>query len=220
MGLTRVLDLSPPVSPRLAVWPGDVPYRREPTRTLAGAEVAEESSIASTLHLGSHADAPSHVLAGGAPIDAIPPGTYVGLCQVVEARVGPGSRVFPQDLLSPVAAPRVLVRTGTYPDPERFTTGFAGLSVELAEHLAGRGVLLVGVDTPSVDPFDDPTLAAHRSLARLGLVWLEGLRLDRAAPGLYTLVAVPLRLEGADASPVRALLLDAPEDLSGSGPGA
>lgn len=219
-GPTRVLDLSPPVSPRLAVWPGDVPYRREATRTLAGAEVAEESSIAATLHLGSHADAPSHVLPGGAPIDAVPPGTYVGPCQVVEARVGPGGRVRPADLLSPVSAPRVLVKTGTYPDPERFTAGFAGLSVELAEHLAARGVLLVGIDTPSVDPFDDPTLPAHRALASLGLVWLEGLRLEEASPGLYTLVAVPLRLEGADASPVRALLLDDPQALSGPGPGA
>ena len=208
--MARLLDISPLVSSRLAVWPGDVPYRREATRTLEGAQVVEESSVAATLHLGAHADAPSHVVAGALSIDRIPPETYVGPCQVVAARVSPGGRVLPDDLLAPVASPRVLVRTGTYPDPERFTPDFAGLSVELAEHLAARGVVLVGIDTPSVDPFSDGSLAAHRALAGLGLVWLEGLRLDGAAPGLYTLSALPLRLEGADASPVRAVLWDGP----------
>lgn len=211
--MTRLLDLSPPISARLAVWPGDVPFRREATRTLQGAEVAEESSIVATLHLGAHADAPSHVVAGAASIDRIPPETYVGPCQVVDARVPPGGRVRPEDLLSTVSAPRVLVRTGTYPEPERFRRDFAGLSAELAEHLAAAGVVLVGIDTPSVDPFDDGALTAHRALARLGLVWLEGLRLEAAEPGLYTLVALPLRIEGGDASPVRAVLLDGPEPL-------
>lgn len=211
--MRRLIDISPLVSSRLAVWPGDVPFRREVTRTLEGVEVAEESSITATLHLGAHADAPSHVVAGAASIDRIPPETYVGECQVVEARVPPGGRVRPEDLFSPVSAPRVLVRTGTYPDPELFTPDFAGLSVELAEHLARRGVALVGIDTPSVDPFDDAALTAHRALARCGLVWLEGLRLEAAEPGLYTLVALPLRIEGGDASPVRAVLLDGPEPL-------
>lgn len=208
--MARLLDISPLVSVRLAVWPGDVPYRREATRTLEGARVVEESSVAATLHLGAHADAPSHVVAGALSIDRIPLETYVGPCQVVAARVSPGGRVLPGDLLAPVRAPRVLVRTGTYPDAERFTPDFAGLSVELAEHLAARGVVLVGIDTPSVDPFSDGSLAAHRALAALGLVWLEGLRLDGAAPGLYALSALPLRLEGADASPVRAVLWDGP----------
>ena len=99
------------------------------------------------------------------------------------------------------------MKTGTFPDRERFSEEFAGLAPSLAAELAARGVVLVGIDTPSVDPWDDSALEAHRALARAGIAWLEGLVLEDVAPGRYDLVALPLRIEGGDASPVRAVLV-------------
>jgi arylformamidase len=101
----------------------------------------------------------------------------------------------------------VLLRTGTFLDPERFDTDFASLSPELVEHLADLGVVLVGIDTPSVDPFSSKQLESHQALFRRDVAVLEGLVLEQAPPGPYTLVALPLRLVGFDASPVRAALI-------------
>jgi arylformamidase len=202
--MPRLIDLSPPLSPRLAVWPGDVPFSRDVTSHADGTTF---SSVATTLHLGSHADAPLHMVAGACPIDAIPLETWVGPCQVVEARVAPRGRVRLEDLSEPPSAPRLLVKTGTSLDRERFTGDFAGLDPSLAPELAARGVVLVGIDTPSVDPYEDEAFETHRALVRSGVAWLEGLVLAHVPPGRYDLVALPLRIEGGDASPVRAVLL-------------
>jgi arylformamidase len=202
--MPRLIDLSPPLSARLAVWPGDVAFTRPVTVTPDGLTI---SSVTTTLHAGSHADAPLHVVPGAASIDALPLETWIGPCQVVEARVAPRGRVRLEDLAEPPAAPRLLVKTGTYPDRERFSEEFAGLDASLAAELAARGVVLVGIDTPSVDPFADSALAAHRALAGAGIAWLEGLVLAHVPPGRYDLVALPLRIEGGDGSPVRAVLV-------------
>jgi arylformamidase len=202
--MPRLIDLSPPLSQRLAVWPGDVPFSRLAATLPDGTTL---SSITTTLHVGSHADAPVHVAPGAPAIDAIPLQTWVGPCQVVEARVAPCGRVRLEDLAEPPSAPRLLVRTGTFPDRERFTKGFAGLAPSLAAELAARGVVLVGIDTPSVDPWDDSALEAHHALEAVGIAWLEGLVLEHVPPGRYDLIALPLRIEGGDASPVRAVLV-------------
>lgn len=208
--MTRLIDISPRVSPRVAVWPGDVGYRRDVSLDIARGDNIVLSAVTTTLHLGAHADAPSHYVAGGAGIDAMPLEPYYGPCQVIEVRLGRGARIRPGDLGdldAVVTAPRVLFKTGSFPDPDQFDTNFVSLSPELIEALAGRGVVLVGIDTPSVDPFADKVLEAHQALARTGVVNLEGLLLDHVAPGRYTLVALPLRLAGADAAPVRAALV-------------
>jgi len=119
-----------------------------------------------------------------------------------------GRRILPADLPGPVQAPRLLLRTGSYPDPTRFNPGFASLSPALVHVLADQGVVLVGIDTPSVDPFDSKALESHQAILHRDLAILEGLVLDAVAPGLYTLIALPLRIPGADASPVRAVLVD------------
>jgi len=203
----RLLDISPLVSPAIGVWPGDVPFRRDVSLELGKGANFALSSVTTTLHVGAHADAPSHYVEDGAPIDARPLELYYGPCQVLRASVPRGARIRPRDLAGEVAAPRVLLATGTFPDPRVFSTDFASLSPELVEHLHARGVVLVGIDTPSVDPFDDKELLAHHALARHDMANLEGLVLDHVAPGLYTLVALPLRIEGADASPLRAALV-------------
>jgi arylformamidase len=202
--MPRLIDLSPPLSARLAVWPGDVAFSRDVTSHADGTTF---SSIATTLHLGSHADAPLHMVAGAAAIDAVPLETWIGPCQVVEARVAPRGRVRLEDLSEIPSAPRLLVKTGTFHDRERFAGDFAGLDPSIAPELAAHGVVLVGIDTPSVDPYEDQTFEAHRALVRSGVAWLEGLVLAHVPPGRYDLVALPLRIEGGDASPVRAVLV-------------
>jgi len=202
--MARIYDLSPPLSPRIAVWPGDVPFTREVTTPPDGTTF---SSIRTTLHLGSHADAPLHMVAGAPAIDEVPLETWIGPCQVVEARVSPRGRVRLEDLAEPPSAPRVLLKTGTFGSRERFDDAFAGLDPELAPALAARGVVLVGIDTPSVDPYDDHAYTAHRALVAAGVCWLEGLVLADVPPGRYELSALPLRIEGGDGSPVRAVLV-------------
>jgi arylformamidase len=125
----------------------------------------------------------------------------------MQTHVPRGERLRPGDLRDDVRAPRLLLRTDSFPTHESWNHDFNSLSPELVALLASRGVRLVGIDTPSVDPFDDKRLESHQCLARHEMANLEGLDLSRVDAGLYTLVALPLRLLGADASPVRAVLL-------------
>lgn len=206
--MARLIDISPLVSPRIAVWPGDVPYARAVSLAIAQGANLDLSAITTTVHVGAHADAPSHYAADGAPSDQRALELYYGPCQVMRVDVPRGARVRPEHLTGPLRAPRLLLRTGTFPDPERWNTDFAALSPELVEHVFAAGGVLIGIDTPSVDLFDDKRLESHQALHRRDMANLEGLVLDHVPEGLYTLIALPLRLEGADASPVRAALVD------------
>ncbi len=99
-----------------------------------------------------------------------------------------------------------MIATGTYPDPLEFRQDFAALSPDLIDWLADAAVFLVGIDTPSVDPADSKELPAHEAVRRHDLNILEGVVLDGVPPGLYELIALPLRLTEFDGSPVRAVL--------------
>ena len=135
---------------------------------------------------------------------------YIGPAQVIEVLIPRAERIRPVHLGSVViSAPRVLFKTRSYPNAERWNGDFNSLSPELIDLLAERGVRLVGIDTPSIDPADDQDLPSHQAVYRHDLAVLEGLDLSRAEAGNYLLVAPPLRIAGADASPVRALLLPA-----------
>lgn len=204
----KLYDLSPKIHPGLAVWPGDVPFRRDVALAMAQGANLDLSAIHTTLHLGAHADAPSHFQLGGAGIGEVDPAAYLGPCQVLAVDLPRGTRILPSHVKAPVTAPRVLIRTSSFPDPNHFNADFNSLSPELIEHLHERGVVLVGIDTPSVDPFESKALESHQALARTGMRNLEGLVLDGVPEGLYTLIALPLRIGGADASPVRAVLVE------------
>ena len=206
--MARILDISSLLSPDLAVWPGDAPFLREPQLRLAAGDPVDLSSMRTTLHIGTHADAPSHVIRGGQTIDELDLSPFLGHCEVIEVNLPPRERILPRHLSGPIQAPRVLFKTGSCPDPSRFNEAFNSLSPELIGCLAEQGCVLLGLDTPSVDPFDSREYESHRALFERGIQSLEGLRLEDARPGLYTLVALPLRIEGGDASPVRAVLLE------------
>jgi arylformamidase len=111
-------------------------------------------------------------------------------------------------LSGPIQAPRLLLATGTFPDPEQFNQDFAALSPELIDFLHEHRVILVGIDTPSVDLFDSKDLPVHKAFLRYDMAILEGLALRDVPEGLYELIALPLKLVGFDASPVRAILRD------------
>ncbi len=175
----------------------------------------ELSTMETTVHLGAHADSPIHYHRDGVGIDLRDPLRYVGPAQVVTVSDARGRRIVSSDLAGVrIEAPRVLFRTGTFADPEQWNDDFASLSAELVEWLSQRGVRLVGIDTPSIDPSDDKILETHQAVYRRDFAVLEGLVLEGVADGLYTLLAQPLRIEGADASPVRALLIADPGVLA------
>jgi len=205
----RILDISPLVSPKTAVFPGDVPYTREVALDFAHGHNLLLSSVKTTVHIGAHCDAPNHYHPGGAAIDARPLHYYLGECEVMRVALARGERILPEHLGGRVPrAPRVLFHTGSFPDPEAWNGDFVSLSAPLVEWLAERGVVLVGIDTPSVDLADDKVLLAHQAIFARDMAVLEGIVLDHVPEGLYTLVALPLKLDGADASPVRAVLVD------------
>jgi arylformamidase len=195
------------ISSRLAVWPGDTPPSREVLLDLRRGDSVTLSTLHATVHLGAHVDAPSHYGTRAPAIDERDLSLYVGPCQVVRVDVPRARRVTCSDLGDVrIEAERVLIATGTFPNPERFTEDFAALSPDLVDWLHERGVRLVGIDTPSVDLFDDKDLVSHRRMLAHDIAILEGIVLDAVLPGVYELIAAPLRLEGFDASPVRALL--------------
>ncbi|MFO0843957.1 MAG: cyclase family protein [Gemmataceae bacterium] len=200
-----IYDISPPISPRLAVWPGDTPPSRQVLCDIERGDNITLSTLHGTVHLGSHADAPSHYGRGPA-IHERDLDYYLGPCQVMRLEAPRATRLTLSMLPEPVMASRLLLATGTYADPERFTTDFAALSVELIDFLHTQGVVLIGLDTPSVDLFESKDLEAHQAFLRNDMAILEGLVLGHVPAGLYELIALPLRLEGFDASPVRAVL--------------
>jgi kynurenine 3-monooxygenase len=210
--MAELIDISPTISPAMNVWPGDTPYTREVLLdTEKGANITL-SNIRATVHLGSHADGSNHystAAEGGVGIDEMPLDHYIGPCTVVQASGRcHGKRITPADLtgFDAIRTPRVLIKSGTFPDFGAWNADFAGLSVELVEALAAKGVRTIGVDTPSVDLQDSKDLPAHRAILKHRIAILEGLALRDVEPGEYELLAQPLKIKDADGSPVRAVL--------------
>jgi arylformamidase len=207
----KVYDLTPPISPRLGVFPGDVKFARQISLDFQKGHHLLLSAIQATLHLGAHADSSSHYHQSGTGIEKRPLAAYFGSAQVISIKPRRGERISVEDLSgTEIRAPRILFCTGSFPNPDQWNSDFMSLSPELIHHLHGLGCVLVGIDTPSVDPEDSKGLESHQALFQTGICVLEGLMLSKVPPGLYTLMAAPLPIEDADASPVRALLFDHP----------
>ena len=207
----KIHDITPAVTSGLAVWPGDTPPSREVLVDLADGGNLTLSTLHATVHLGAHADAPSHYGVDAPSIEDRPLDLYLGPCFVAHVDVPRGQRV-PVSALPdlPDGTERLLLATGSYPNPEDFNEDFNGLEPDLVDHLHARGVRLIGVDTPSVDLFSSKDLPAHHRFLANDMAILEGLVLRDIPPGEYELIAPPLKLTGFDASPVRALLRELP----------
>jgi arylformamidase len=205
-----IYDITPPVSERLGVWPGDTPPRREVLCDMKRGDNLTLSTLHATVHLGAHADAPSHYGTNARSIESRDLDFYLGPCQVMRVEVARGARVTRAMLPGRVLVPRLLLATDTYPDPERFNEDFAGVEPALVEGLSREGVKLIGIDTPSVDLFRSKELPAHGVFLKHDMAILEGVVLRGVPEGLYELIALPLALVGFDASPVRAVLRTLP----------
>ncbi|HUJ16057.1 MAG TPA: cyclase family protein [Thermoanaerobaculia bacterium] len=202
-----LIDISPVVDDSIAVWPGDTPFVQTINTDMHDGANLTLSDVRTTVHVGAHADAPKHYVKEGCDIASRRLDYYIGRCVVLNIRVRRGERITPDHLGGKVvSAPRVLLRTGTFPDPRSWNNDFASLSPALVDDFYQHGVMLIGIDTPSVDPFDSKALEAHQAFARNDMAMLEGLWLNDVEEGEYELIAPPLRMRGADASPVRAIL--------------
>ncbi len=202
----RIWDISPLVTEKIAVFPGDVPFSREIALSFERGNHLALSAMKATLHLGAHTDASNHYHAKGEGIDCRPLEVYLGPAQVCSVNLPRGARILPEHVKGKIEARRVLFRTGSFPDPDQWNEDFNSLSPELIHFLADQGVCLVGIDTPSVDPATSKGLESHQALFARNVAVLEGIILNQVPDGLYNLSALPLRLKDADASPVRAIL--------------
>lgn len=201
-----IWDISPTISAAIPVWPGDTPFAARPTWEIKDGCPVHVSAMTMTTHLGAHTDAPSHYDAAGATIDQVALHRYIGRCRVVHC-IG-SALVQPYDLTGKLAgAPaRVLLRTYAQAPQQAWDSRFPAIAAATIDLLAAHGVELIGTDAASLDPQDSKTLDAHHAVRRHGMAILEGVVLDAVPEGDYELVALPLKLAGLDASPVRAIL--------------
>lgn len=202
----KIIDISPLLQENIAVFPGDTEYSRKEALSFEQGHNLRLSSINATLHLGAHTDAPSHYHRDGITMEKRRLDLYMGDCQVIEVKCPKGERVRPEHLQSEINSPRVLLKTNSFPNPNQWNNDFNALSKSLVESLVEKGVKLIGIDTPSVDLADDKELECHNLIYENDLAILEGIILSHVEPGHYQLIALPLNLQGADASPVRAIL--------------
>ena len=205
----RIWDISEPISPATAVFPGDSPFTQEWVLRMESGSSCNVSTIRMSVHCGTHTDAPLHFAPGAASIADVELERYIGRCRVLDVgQVGDPPLVADADLdaerLS--GAERVLLKTHSGHDHRVFDPGFVALGPAAAARIVAAGVRLVGLDTPSMDHATSKELAAHQVLYRGGVAILENLDLSAVPPGDYELIALPLRIVDGDSSPVRAIL--------------
>jgi arylformamidase len=206
----RLWDISPLIAPNAPVFPGDEPFRLAWTARLGPGCPVNLSAVTMSPHVGAHADAPLHYANGAPAIDEVALDAYLGRCRVIHAiGAGPLITVVHLQHAEPDLPPRVLVRCCEHADTV-WNPAFTAYSPDAIDWLAERGVRLVGIDTPSVDPADSKPLHSHQLLRKHDLRVLENLVLDDVPAGDYELIALPLKLRGACASPVRAILRELP----------
>jgi len=208
----RLWDISPPVHEGAPVFPGDTPYRQRWAASIGPGCPVNVSEITLSPHVGAHADAPLHYAPDGATIGDVDLAPFLGRCRVIHAIArGPLIEWSHIEHALDDLPPRVLVRTYQRAPVDRWDGALAAYAPATIERLAALGVLLVGIDTASIDPADSKTLDSHQVIRRMNLRVLENLVLDDVPEGDYELIALPLKLVSADASPVRAVLRELPQ---------
>jgi arylformamidase len=200
------IDITRPLREGMPVWPGDTPFafRLEWTKEQSGS--VNVGKVVFSTHTGTHIDAPYHFSETGKRVHELAIDVFAGKAKVLHM---PGYASIGAEELSSydlTGAERLLIRTDSWEDPSRFPDRICYLRPNAASFLADKGVKLVGVDVPSVDPIESKELPAHHALGLFGIHILESVDLSHVEAGDYELIALPLKLEGADASPVRAIL--------------
>jgi len=211
-----IRDITRPLGTGFPAWPGDPPVEIARAASMSGGAACDVSRLSFGSHAGTHVDAPSHVLAGAGGLESVSLESLVGVAIVIhlpgngpisDGAISAGLETAGMDALR---GARLLFRTGSAETLPRLPASFASLAPEAARRLVEAGVRLVGIDTPSVDAGDAAGLPVHRIFAGARVPVLEWLDLRGVDPGLYHLVALPLRLTGVEASPLRAILMDPP----------
>jgi arylformamidase len=207
-----LIDISPALRVGMAVFPGDAAYRVAQTFTIGPGCPVNVGSIAMSTHCGAHADAPLHYDAEGASIDRLELGDFIGPARVIDAR-GENPLCSFEEIASALdgAPTRLLFRLMDRIDAMVWPSGFRALAADMVERLALRGTRLIGVDVPSVDPETSKDLPSHMACRRHDIRIVENLVLADVEPGDYELIALPLKLEGLDAAPLRAVLRRLPQ---------
>jgi arylformamidase len=211
--MRTIWDISRPLTNDLAPWPGDTPFRYELKWSLSETCSVNVGAMIMSVHNGTHADAPFHFTGKGGTIDNFPLENYIGPVVVIDL-AKKFSRTQPlvgiadlEHAHSQIAETcRVLLKTNCFPDSKRFPDWIPVLKAEAIGWLRELRVVLLGVDLPSVDPIEAKVLANHHALADGNISIVESLDLSAVEAGVYQFVALPLKIVGGDAAPVRALL--------------
>lgn len=205
----KFLDITRPLTGDLAAWPGDASFDYRLVARLAEGSSVNLGRVTTSLHSGTHADAFFHFDDAGLTMEKFAPERYVGAAAVVDLTTkfakSSGEITIP-DLESGALAPRLLIKTGVWPDSTQFPPAIPVLARGAAEWMQRRGVKLLGLDLPSVDAIDSKDLPNHHALHAADIAILEGLDLSAVEAGLYSLAALPLKIVGGDGAPVRAVL--------------
>ncbi|MDR3066181.1 MAG: arylformamidase [Comamonas sp.] len=203
----QIWDISPAIHPAAPVFPGDTPYSQEWVARIGPGCPVNVSAIHLSPHVGAHADAPLHYDPQGAAIGSVDLDAFLGPCRVIHA-IGCGPLIEWRHIEHAIDVDlpaRVLVRTYDQA-PTGWDAELAAYAPDTVQKLADLGVRLIGIDTSSIDPATSKSLDSHMVIRRRGLRVLENLVLDAVSEGDYELIALPLKLTEADASPVRAIL--------------
>ena len=207
-----IIDISLPMRRNMPVWPDSAGFRLIPTMRLEGGEDHNVSKLECDLHVGTHVDAPWHCVASGITVDRLPLSTLLGPAMV--AYLPQVAVVTADDLATldlPSSTKRLLLRTNNSELWEagitEFKKDFVALTLDGAEWVVSRGIALIGIDYLSIQRYEDSP-PIHQVLLEADVVILEGLNLAKVEPGEYELICLPLNLEGAEGSPVRAVLRD------------
>ena len=199
-------DISPSVSTRAPVFPGDTPFQVLWNERINDGGVANISTIHMSPHIGAHVDAPMHLDSGAVDVASLRLERFIGRCRVIDlSAVDTKEPVSREELANACFYERVLIKTRRAA-PDSWTNDFRAVSPGAVRLLLESGVMLVGLDTPSMDPADSTLLLAHRVALQGGMSIIENLDLSQVEAGEYELIALPLKLEGVEASPVRAVL--------------
>jgi arylformamidase len=183
----------------IACWPGDTSFEHQENAW----ETVRVGAVTMSLHTGTHIDAPRHLVSKSSSVDGIPDSTLCGLATVIDAR---GVEALTAEMFEGISTPRVLVRTDAWLDSSTFPLSFPLLTRAAATLLASRGVVLFGIDLPSVDAVDSKDLPIHHILMNADITICEGLSFDKGniCAGEVELMIVPFVIQGADAAPARA----------------
>ncbi|QQZ07820.1 arylformamidase [Heyndrickxia vini] len=202
----KLIDISKPLTNSIAVWPGDTPFSYEVEVTKKQSGSVNIGKVTMSTHTGTHIDAPFHFDDKGKKVKDLNLSIYIGPARVID--VSEFTNIGAEELqgFDLGNESRLLLKTDSSTNPEVFPTSIPCLQSNIGPFLKEKGIELIGVDVPSVDPLDSKSLDTHHALFNNGVHILENIDLKDVEPGHYELIALPLSIQEADGSPVRAIL--------------